>query len=709
MLRGVLSSAAMLALLLAAPAGADTSEPASPIEAWTDPPADGDHAGEPQGTAHLSDHQLPIQTKVTVDQIYMVGPDGMEPGDGVRVEDPVLHGAQWSKYGSIGLSPKDCTPLTAEPRKSSQGVVTAATTGKATLSIERNEQDYAPHVYGYTDVWIEHGRLEEGDEIRLRFGDTAARSVCAHQTPDRAFAQVPWRVFEQVDGSLVQLESPTFDTLADDEVALLWVSAQSIAVAGETVILKIAVLDFLGNPVPSSGLSATLEAAYGGASLSPDGMSPGWGQIELVLDEPGVHRIAVEAGEHAATSNPILVLEDEPSRRLFWGDLHSHHGHTRVLEDGERVDQNHAYARDVVGLDVGCESMKLPPVEIDGEALWLDLQRACEADTTDGEYIALLGFEWMGQTRGDGHHNAYFDDCEGILPNHEDIPGLGDDGGLLEQLTDLESDRGTRSVLVAHASPYTGHNWRDQDNKLRTVAEVWSGWGDSLEVEGTESVEHALAVGNRMGFIASSDNHDGWFGNPLGRLGYPAGMAAFWAPALTRGDILDALQQRHTYASTGARIIVDFHALAGDEILPAGSLFVPDQVLLGWEVHGTDEIESVQLRGVPIGKGTSTQTLYEEAPGVLDTEGSWALDSWTGRTWALWLRVEQADGQIAWSSPVWITDDCGTEDVQDPVGICAARDADGKGDGPCGCAQAERGLPWWWAGLLLVGWRRRSR
>lgn len=686
-------------------AHADTGELSSPFETWSSPPAEGSPSGLAQGAGSLSRSEFTVQTEVTVDWIYAVGEGGLWSGDGLRVEDPILHGMRWSKYGASVLEPEDCTPLNAKLREPSYGLVTASTSGSATLAIARSTVQANLHHYGYTDVWIEGGHLKPGDEIRLRFGDASEYEDCGHQVPDRALQDVPWRGFEHVAGSFVAIEpAPSVDTLPEPEVALLWVAAPSIVALGETVHLKVAALDRLGNPVPEAGLEVQVEEAYGGATAIFGDGHPGWEDLGLVLDEPGVHRVEISAGALTARSNPILLLKEPPERRLYWGDLHSHHGHTRALQDGTRVDENHVYARDVLGWDLGCESVKLPPVELDGEALWQDLQRACEADTTEGSYLALLGFEWMGKTRSHGHHNVYFDDCEGFLVSHQDIDGLGGDDGLLGLAAQAEAARGTQSVVVPHASSFTGYDWNVYDDEHRAVAEIYSGWGNSLEAGGSGSIEHALALGHRMGFVASSDNHDGWLGNPLTRLGEPAGIAAFWAPALTRTDIFESLATRQTYATTGARIIVDLWAEVGEVHVPAGETVILDEVRLAWELHGTDTIETVSLRGVVLGPHGPAQQFHEQQPHTLDDQGSYELSGWKGNAWAIWLRVEQADGQIAWSSPLWITSDCKNEDALDPAGVCDV-------DEPDGCGGCGGTTPLGMASLLgavLLALRRRN-
>ena len=57
-------------------------------------------------------------------------------------------------------------------------------------------------------------------------------------------------------------------------------------------------------------------------------------------------------------SNPILIHSSSPEERVFWGDIHVHHGHSYEDEDGTGVDLNHEYGRDVRAMDFGAETVK---------------------------------------------------------------------------------------------------------------------------------------------------------------------------------------------------------------------------------------------------------------------------------------------------------------------------------------------------------------
>jgi hypothetical protein len=668
----------VLLLVLSAPPAVASSPPPPPAPfgvVWDAPPDISTIGTTPAGTAAISKTEFTVQTKDTVDYTYTVGPAGMAEGDYLRVEDPWGHGMRWSKWGAPQLDAAECDPLAEETDEASGSLVTVTTSGAATVGIERNIVVHDPHQYAYTDVYLASGDLLPGDTITLRFGDTASDLHCGHQFPDRAFERWAWRAFENIDGAgfTAVTPYPEFDVVAEPTAELLWVSGPSFVQAGEPFVLKVSVLDRLGNPISAWGRTATLDVSYGGAAQDFDADNPGWLDFDLQLDDPGVHRIEVIAGPFTVSSNPIVVSAGAPEQRLFWGDLHSHHGHTIEYEDGSRVDENHVYSRDVMGHDLGCESMKMTPIELDDVNLWEEIKTDCRDLSEDGSYLVMLGSEWMGNQSGtgDGHHNIYFDDCTGFLGDHADITGLEGEGSLLAAARVLETGQGTRSVVLPHAMTSTGRNWTDLDYELRAGAEVYSEWGDTVDSTDAGNMTEGLSRGHRFGFYAASDNHDGWLGNPLSFKYELAGLAAFWAPELTRPHVFDALSSRRTYATSGARIVVVYELTEGATTVSSGSEIIAEAPTFSWQVYGTSVVTDVELIAVKLEKGARPEQLYQAAPSSPDVAGQFDWSDWDGSDYAVYLTVHQADGELAYATPIWISQDCeGNPYATDPEGHC---------------------------------------
>ena len=166
-------------------------------------------------------------------------------------------------------------------------------------------------------------------------------------------------------------------------------------------------------------------------------------------------------------------------------------------------------------------------------------------------------------------------------------------------------------------------------------------------------VSEALAAGLHLGFVGDSDDHTGQPGNDFfWRLGgYPGGLTAVWAAELTPTAVWQALYNRSCYATTRARILVKFFvngSMMGSEL----RLSSPDEKChLQAEVYGTAKIEELTI----IRNG---QVLISNRPDCCDAQLSF-VDSESlpekNNGYYYYLRVKQQDGEMAWTSPVWVS------------------------------------------------------
>lgn len=115
-------------------------------------------------------------------------------------------------------------------------------------------------------------------------------------------------------------------------------------------------------------------------------------------------------------------------------------------------------------------------------------------------------------------------------------------------------------------------------------------------------VQNALQEGLRLGFVGGGDMHYSWPGDHV-KCGYPptdytAGLTAVWCRANDRDAIWQGLYNRRCYATTGARIIVDFRVagmLMGSEISLSHAPFLKENREIYVEVHGTSKLDAVEL------------------------------------------------------------------------------------------------------------------
>lgn len=698
----------------------------------------------PRGQIALVEREFTVGRKVTIEAVYTAGV-AMGPGDEIRLDDPQFHSMRWSKWGDLSPWAEDCTAATESP-PASWGRVTAhverdgVEREDVALRVERSNCERGPgtcdpdlYLRAHTLVRVEAGVLRAGDEIVVVMGDTSPdgaldTSSCGFQVSDRAFPRVRWPMRECLgDKADCDPLGPVVISILPEPTASSVVAiVPSQTVVGEPLRVKVSLLDTYGNAVPTDPRELVLYDEDGQelgrhTLRETDG---GWHDFEVTPTATGVRRYAVEADGLVATSNPVEVFETAPELGVYWGDIHVHNGYTWYDEDGHYHDYNHDYGRDVVGLDVVSESQKVRGVELDADEQWAELVETCETYTLDGHYVVMMGFEWIGdlaaQTYGtttEGHHNVYYDRCDGELGTLDTdvIDSVAGPRGLWGWLDEVRDRTGLRAVTLPHAMQSTGYNYNVSYPGTQTLAEIYSSWGDNTEWSSTKTEEELaggtqdlLRHGLRLGWIAASDNHNGWMGNPYAGKNVPGGLGAFLAPALTRTHIFEAMSARRTYATTGHRTLLRFQAEDGEVTVPPGAEYLASRPRFTWELYGTAPLKEFTVWGIEIAPDAVQTRLAGEQQGELDVSGGLSL-KWDGVTpMAVWIQAVQEDGEQTWSSPIWITADCARldEGATDPLGLCEPAAGSYGGSGLCGAA---RGGPA--AALLALAalLKRRSR
>jgi len=564
-------------------------------------------------TATLREDTFPVHEKVSV-VVDIDLDEVLVQGDMIVLREPILHGMRWAKWGYLQTNPSACSALSEDGDVASVGLVRATTDGTGLIELRHTIDGPGIHELGEIEVEVTGGQLRPGDRVTVELG---LEGDCGWQTAPRAFQNLELDV-ELWTGTTTAVDTLFLHFEPDPTVAHVQVLLPSQALVEEEVLVRTVSLDQFGN------------------ALQID-------EQRVSFARAGVFRVEASG----QLSNPIRVTDVPLDRMVFWGDLHTHHGNSWEELDGSWFDANHDYAENVLGYDFGCESVKGYPHELEYEDLWERSKRSCAA-YTDDDYVALLGFEWMGGAT-EGHHNVYYSTCEGPL-GPMDMETVAE--GLWPFVEDVMATTDNDVVTIPHAPSFTGYNWDVEDELLRPVAEVYSEWGNSMEPLRNGSVPQGLSLGQRVGFIASSDNHDGWLGNTLAEKNTPGGIAAIVATDRTAPALLEALHDRSSYATTGPRILLDFGATEQGSH-PMGSAFVSREARFDWEAHGTAEIATVKLMASRVGARQLAFEIDRWDPGTLDADGH-AIVPWGPDELAVWIEVVQVDNEMAWSSPIWL-------------------------------------------------------
>ena len=439
--------------------------------------------------------------------------------------------------------------------------------------------------------------LPAGESVVLRYGDGRNGSPGFRvQTFIEEASPFSLRFQSAVEASWIEFARHTVEIVGAHPERLV-VTAPSRVAPGAPFELHARIEDRWGNPATLEA-PLDIEVAADRSQAAHRFAMPqrAWVRTSLVLHDAGVHRLRARtlgALALVAESNPIDVATEQAP--WYWGDLHAQ----SVIGCGARsIDAYYAHARDFAAADFGSHQANC--FLVSGEE-WAQTQASTRRHHTERHFVTFLGVEWSGASNLGGDHNLYFPGDASPLHrcSHEFIADKSDADTDLPHIEDVYRHYGGSETLCAvHVGGRTADlRWHAPDlDRL-------------LEVHSTHATSEwflfdALKRGYRMGVIAGSDSVDGRPGNShpghMGVRNVRGGLTAIAAPELTRDALWDALRQRHCYATTGERILLEFRTGAsrmGDEVVAATRAVAPFEI----RVEGTAPLECVDFfRGVEL-------------------------------------------------------------------------------------------------------------
>jgi hypothetical protein len=572
-----------------------------------------------------------------------------------------------------------------------ENYTTVHTNGHAELVFLASKSGYLKGAQKYILGVLVRGTVEAGDNITFCFGDTRSAGPGMRMlTTTHSF---PLRLYLKPASKDVSYElgSSQFH-VTPGKAARTKVIAPSVVHPGKDYRLRVQVSDEYGNlaqsectpeiaPVP--GVSISSELSECGLTTKRFQVSP-----ETAAEAPGSFRFYVRAKELTGASNPVLVDPDPDRPRIFWGDLH---GHTNLGQGLESPGFIYHWARDVEGLDFVAHVEHDAAGDIDiwvGEEFrnyqgrshskgmsdireyiketWELRKSLVREHYQEGIFVPFLGYEWASNVYG--HMNVIYrvDDApifypESFWQQDFDQQKLWE---LLQGYDALTIPHHSSTVLNwAYAS---GYNWAYYDRRFVRNVEIYSKWGNSESFGCPRATVHqtpatcvieGLGRGYRFGFVGGSDSHASRPGSDCLEWGWDgiyrqSGLTAIYSPELTRDALFDALVRRHCYATTGVRMLVDFgvnEQPMGSEITVADAQDVKN---VFFKVYGTHSLETVEIvkNGTPLYRYQGRDELDRAIELTIPDRAATSE-----REDYYYLRVRQADGSMAWASPVWVT------------------------------------------------------
>lgn len=394
----------------------------------------------------------------------------------------------------------------------------------------------------------------------------------------------------------------------------------------------------------------------------------------LYFNESGIYTIQlVNTKNKKVFRSPPIKCFSENSRHLFWGLLH---GESERIDSTENIENCLRHFRDDKAFNFFATSSFESLEETSNETWKAIVQNVGDFDEND-RFSTFLSLQWAGEPAEEGVRQFLFTKDNKQIIRKKD-PKYSTLKKIYKTFTPKE--------LISIPSFTMGKGFDfDFDNfnpEFERVVEIYNAWGSSectkkegnprpilsegktgvQEVTGG-SVQKALQKNCRFGFVAGGLDDRGVYSEffDSDQEQYSPGLTAIIAQEHSRAALAEALYNRSCYATTGEHIILGLYiagAPMGSEVSTANKQGLLINRHLSGYVAGTTTLKAVEIiRNGKVIKsfatnGYSLDFAYDDMT-PLEKVAFPAKDKAPPFVY-YYLRVMQADGHMAWSSPIWV-------------------------------------------------------
>ena len=354
---------------------------------------------------------------------------------------------------------------------------------------------------------------------------------------------------------------------------------------------------------------------------------------------------------------------------LYWGDVHRHtdFSNCRTTDDGCIV-EHYRYALDAGGLDYLATSDHTEVGKTLSAYEWWQTQKLADVFQNPGFFLSFYAYE-REQKWPYGHRNVVFLNRGGPVvyikrdnyARSQWATPLPPADGVREgeippwQLWKLLRAHGQRAITIEHTSAGgMGTDWsvyEKIDSEFENIIELFQGSRESYEGVGAPQPpivggksrqfgkfnagtwQNALSRGHKLGAYASSDHRST-------HISY----GGVYVESFDREGVFDAMDARRTIAATD-KIFMEFSCngrLLGDEFT------LRKKPVLKLAVNGTAPIARVTIVRNEKNYKVFTPNSANFAEEFTDPDPIKGENRY-------YLRIEQTDGNMGWTSPIWVT------------------------------------------------------
>ena len=400
------------------------------------------------------------------------------------------------------------------------------------------------------------------------------------------------------------------------------------------------------NAVPRN---AEIYAAELGASQGPPDYSDSnfARYVEPFAEEIPVHPFE----EHnVETIRGYTIAAGDREFKIFRGDMHRHTDVSQDFKYDGSLIEVYRYALDAAAFDY------IVPTDhqlgYDQEFTWWQDEKLADLFHVPGSFVPMFGYE-RSLNFPNGHRNVIFGKRGTRTLPIPDAERRGEERAEKLYAYLHEND----GISMPHSSGTAqGTDWFNNDPEVEPLMEIFQGYRASYEYMGAP----LAASPQKLREQRSGFNPIGYWWDAL-RKGYKIGVQAssdHWSTHMsyamivseefTRKSMFAALKARHAYGATD-NIVLDFQAVdASGKHYIMGDIIEsqrPPRLLI--RAIGTDRIKQFVIV-------KNEQIIYTSHPNQEEYAFEFRDRGFRAGSNYYYIRVVQNDGQVAWSSPIWV-------------------------------------------------------
>lgn len=526
------------------------------------------------------------------------------------------------------------------------------------------------------------GDVKAGEEIAIYMGSPDATGIDkkGNRAQFHTLRRRPFNLYIDPKGKGEYKESETFHVdVKGNTLHSIRIIVPSVVNKNQRFDVIVRFEDEFGNLTGNAPEGTLIEFSYERLreNISWKLFVPETGFINLpnlYFNEPGIYKIQLKnlsTGE-TFSSSPIKCFSDT-ERQLYWGTFH---GENILYDAGENIESCLRFVRDEEALQFYSSSSFESETETPAD-IWKGIGSHIAEFNEDDRFSTFLGMQWAGAPGDEGLRQIiYLRDSKPILRKKESK------ANHLKKIYKSHTPKDFISIPLFTMGSETCYDFENFAPEYEKVVEIYNAWGSSecLKAEGNPrpivskgkkgmkekadgSIRKALNKNIRFGFVAGGLDDRGIFSTLFDedQVQYTPGLTAILATSHSRDGLIQALNKKSCYATTGPRIIAGLEiagAPMGSELnTKAKPGLEYNRHITGYAV-GLDAIKEILIirNGTPFHTFTPKDDTFEFA---LDDSELLEKVVLKGKGEAppfvyYYMRIEQKDGHLAWTSPIWV-------------------------------------------------------